>query len=49
MVFILQFIDIMYHIDRFVDVKKKKSLHPWDESQLIKVYDLFNILLDMDC
>ena len=23
------------------------SLHPWDESHLIMVYDLFNILLDV--
>ena len=25
------------------------SLHPWDESHLIMVYDLFNILLDAVC
>ena len=27
----------------------EKSLQPWDESYLIMVYDLFNVLLDMDC
>ena len=25
------------------------SLHPWDESHLIMVYDLFNVLLDAVC
>ena len=39
MVFILQFIDMVYNIDWFADVEK--SLHPWDESHLIMVYDLF--------
>jgi len=38
MVFVLQFIDMMYHIDWFVDIEK--SLHSWDESHLIMVYDL---------
>jgi len=47
MVFILQFVDMVYHIDLFADVKK--SLHSWDESHLIMVYGLFNVLLDMDC
>ena len=45
-VFILQFVDVVYHIDRFADVEK--SWHPWDESHLIMVYDLFNVLLDMN-
>ena len=35
------------HIDWFVDIEK--SLLPWDESHLVTVYDLFNVLLDMDC
>ena len=25
------------------------SLHPWDESHLVMVYDLFNVLLDAVC
>ena len=25
------------------------SLHPWNESQLVMVYDLFNVLLDAFC
>ena len=36
MVFILQFVDVMYHIDWFVDTEK--SLHPWDKSHLIMVF-----------
>ena len=25
------------------------SLHPWDESHLVMVYDIFNVLLDVGC
>ena len=25
------------------------SLHPWDESHLVMVYDFFNVLLDAVC
>ena len=46
MVFILQFLDVVYHIIWFVDIEK--SLNPWDESHLIMVYDLFNVL-NLDC
>ena len=45
-VFILQFVDVVYHTDQYVDVEK--SLHPWDKSHLIMVYDLFDVLLDMN-
>ena len=38
MVFIFQVVDVMYHIDWFVDIEK--SLHPWDKSYLIMVYGL---------
>ena len=34
----------MYYIYLFVN--SVPSLHPWDESHLIIVYDLFNVLLD---
>ena len=44
MVFILPFVDVVYHIDRCPDIKE--SLHPWDKSHLIMVYDPFNIYLD---
>ena len=37
MVFILQFVDVVYHTDWFVDTEK--SLHPCDKSHLIVVYD----------
>ena len=44
MVFTFQCVDMVYHIDRFVDIEE--SLHPWDKSYLIMVYNLFNIHLD---
>ena len=47
MVFILQFVDVVYHTDWFVDIEK--SLYPWDKSYLIVVYDSFYVLLDSDC
>ena len=47
MVFILQFVEVVYYSDGFVDVEK--SLHPCDESHLIMVYDLSNICLVTDC
>ena len=45
--FILQFVDVVYHTDWFTDTEK--SLHPWDKSHLIMVYDPFNVLLDLVC
>ena len=47
MVFILQFVNMVYHIDWFVYIEE--SLHPWDQSHLIMVYDPFNVLLDLVC
>ena len=43
-VFIFQFFDVMYHTDWFADIEE--SLHPWDKSHLIMVYDPFNVFLD---
>ena len=37
MVFILQYVNIVYHIDLFAYIEE--SLHPWDKSHLIMVYD----------
>ena len=37
MVFIIQFVNLVYHTDSFVDTEN--SLHPWDKSHLIMVYD----------
>ena len=44
MVFILQFVNMVYHIDWFAYIEE--SLHPWDKSHLIMVYEPFNVLLD---
>ena len=44
MVFIFQFVNVLYHIDWFVDIKE--SLHSWDKAHLVMMYDLFNMLLD---
>ena len=41
MVFIPQFVHVVYYIDEFVDIEK--FLHPWDKSHLIMVYDPFNV------
>ena len=45
MVFILQLVNV-YYID-FSDIEK--SLHPWDKSLLIMVYDSFSVLLGSVC
>ena len=47
MVFIYQFVNVVYHIDWFADIEE--SLHPWDEAHLVMMYDLFNMLLDSVC
>ena len=47
MVFIFQFVNVMYYIDLFAYIEE--SLHPWDKAHLVMVYDLFNVLLDSDC
>ena len=44
MVFILPFVDVVYHTDWFKGIEK--SLYPWDKSHLIIVHDSFNVLLD---
>ena len=45
--FIFQFVNVVYYIDLFVDIEE--SLHPWDKTHLVMVYDLLNVLLDSDC
>ena len=47
MVLILQFIDVVYHTVWSADTGK--SLHTWNKSLLIMVYDLFNVLLESVC
>ena len=40
MIFIFQFVTVVYYID-FVDIKE--SLHSWDKAHLVMVYDFFNM------
>ena len=47
MIFILCFVNAMYHIDWFADTDP--FLHPWHKSQFIMMYDPFNVLLDSVC
>ena len=47
MVFILQFVNVVYHTDGFADIEE--LLQPWDKSHLIIMYNPFNVLLDMVC
>ena len=42
MVFILQFVILVYHTDWFADIEN--SLHPWDKSHLVVVYYPINVL-----
>ena len=46
MVFIFQFVSVVYYIDWFSDIEE--SLHPLDKPHLVMMYDLFNVLLDSD-
>ena len=46
-VFVLQYVNVVYHIYWFVDIEK--PLCPWDKSHLIPVYDYFNVLLTSVC
>ena len=47
MVFILQFVNVVYHTDGFVDIEA--LLHPWEKSHSIMMYSPFNALLDVVC
>ena len=47
MVFIIQFFDVVYHTDWFVDIEN--FLYPWDKSCLIMVYEPLNVLLGSVC
>ena len=44
--FILQFVDVVYHSDWFMDIEK--NLYLWDKSHLIMIYDPFKPFLDLD-
>ena len=46
MVFIVQFFNLVYHIDfAFIE----ESLHPWNKLNLIVVYEVFDVLLNSVC
>ena len=45
--FILQFVNVVYHTDGFVDIEE--LLPPWDKSHSIMMYNPFNVLLDAVC
>ena len=47
MIFVFPFVYVMYYIYWFMNIVP--SLHPWDESHLIMVYDVFNIFLHVVC
>ena len=45
--FILQFINVVYHIDWFGYIEE--SLHPCDKAHLIMMYDLLKYIVDSVC
>ena len=47
MVFIFLIVNVVYHIDWFENTEE--SLHLWDKAHLVRMYDLFNMLLDSVC
>ena len=47
MVFLLQFVNMAYHIDRFAYIEE--SLHSWGKPHLMLVDDPLNVLLDSVC
>lgn len=47
MAFALHFVNVMYHVCWFVYVEP--YLHPWNESHLIMINVLFNVLLNLAC
>ena len=47
MAFLFQFINIVYHIDWFAYTEE--YLYPWNKSNLIMVYELFDVLLNSSC
>ena len=45
-VFVFQFVNMVYYIDMFVNIEK--SLRPWHKAHLVMMYDRFNMFLDSD-
>jgi hypothetical protein len=46
-VFVFASINVLNYIYRFAYVER--PLHPWDEANLVMVYDLSDVLLDSVC
>ena len=44
MVFIFQFVNMVYHIGRFVYIEE--SLHSWNKPNLIMIYELFDVVVE---
>ena len=44
MVFMFQFVIMVYHIDWFVYIEE--FLHCWNKPNLIMVYELFDVMLN---
>ena len=47
MIFIIQFVNVVYQTDWLADIAK--SLYTWDKSHLIMECNPFNILLESVC
>ena len=47
MVFTFQFVNMVYHIDLCAYIEE--SLHLWNKTNLIMVYELFDVLLNSIC
>ena len=47
MVFIFQFVNMVYHVDLFAYIEE--ALHPWNKPIFIMLYKLFNMLLNSIC
>jgi hypothetical protein len=45
--FVLAFVYMLYYTYGFTYVEP--SLHPWNETDLVMVYDLFDVLLNSVC
>ena len=46
MVFVFEFVYIQDYFDGFLYIES--SLHPWDETYLVKMDDCFDVFLDSD-
>ena len=47
MVFVFQFVNMVYYIDQFANIEE--SLHPWNKTHLVMIFDLLNIWFDSVC